>query len=109
MNLRQIVPITAIIVFFSFGSIWLSNYIMREHQDCRLDEPYFNHTIPSTPLPNNCASGTRMLTQALLQYIAIALILLPIFLPFFINWRQQRLGKDENDLIRITEYKDGFY
>lgn len=80
---------------------------MREYQDCRLDEPYFNHTIPSAPLPNNCASGTRMLTQALLQHTAIALFCLSILLPFFINWRQQRLDKNENDLIRITEYKDG--
>jgi hypothetical protein len=93
MDSKQILLMSALIILLSIGSFWLSNVVMQGYQDCRLDEPFFRHT-PNTPLPNNCASGVRLLLQVVLGYFGFGILLL-LLIPFFINWQQEQSTENE--------------
>jgi hypothetical protein len=64
-----------------------SAHMMSGYVDCRLGEPFFNHTIPAPHLPDNCASNMRMLMQTLSRYFAFAFILLAVGTPLFFGWK----------------------
>ena len=68
----------------AISSFAISNSSMIGYVDCRLGEPFFNHTIPAAPLPDNCASNLRMLMRTILNYFAIAFFLISVGLPLYI-------------------------
>jgi hypothetical protein len=83
---KALIPIILLLLAVLFAAV--SAYMMSGYVDCRLDEPFFNHTIPAPPLPDNCASSMRMLMNTLSSYFAIAFILLAVGMPFFIGWKE---------------------
>lgn len=68
----------------AISSFAISNYSMNGYVDCRLGEPFFNHTIPAAPLPDNCASELRMLMHTVLNYFVVAFFLVSVGLPLYI-------------------------
>lgn len=68
----------------AISSFAISSYSMSGYVDCRLGEPFFNHTIPALPLPDNCASKVRLLMHTVLNYFAVAFILISVGLPLYI-------------------------
>ena len=76
-----------VITFFSMAiaSAVISVYLMSGYTDCRLGEPFFNHTIPAAPSPDNCASNMRMLIQTLFSYLSFTFIVLSVGIPFFVS------------------------
>jgi hypothetical protein len=86
------------VIFLSAGCFWFAYNRMNGYQDCRLDEPFFHHTIPAEPLPDNCASGLRMLSAKLAEYFGFGILFL-LLVPFFINWRETRREKMPADKI----------
>ncbi len=81
-----------VITFFSMAiaSAVISVYLMSGYTDCRLSEPFFNHTIPAAPLPDNCASNMRMLMQTFFSYFSFTFIVLSVGVPFFVSWRDSK-------------------
>ena len=74
----------------AISSFAISYYAMSGYVDCRLGEPFFNHTIPALPLPDNCASKVRMLMHTVLYYFAIAFFLISVGLPLYMASKSGR-------------------
>ena len=90
MNLKQIIPVSILLICLSIGCFWSSKFFMEGYQDCWLDEPQAHHTIPAAPLPGNCASRIQLFSKTLLNYFGFALLSLSIVLPFFIDLQQRK-------------------
>ena len=86
-----LISITCLLMAGLFAAA--SAHMMSGYVDCRLGEPFFNHTIPAPHLPDNCASNMRMLMQTLSGYFATAFILLAIGMPIFIGWKEGESGE----------------
>jgi hypothetical protein len=82
---RVLLTVTFLLLAILFATI--SAYLMSGYIDCRLGEPFFNHTVPAPPLPDNCSSNMRMLMQTLSRYFAFAFILLAVGTPLFFGWK----------------------
>ena|SRR5947209_15636940 len=99
MSLKTLILLVAVLFILSFVCVWLSVHSMDGYVDCRLDEPFMHDSFPADPLPNNCASGLRLLMQTLFGYFAIAFGFATVLLPIFIRWRQRKFSNSEIDSI----------
>jgi hypothetical protein len=84
MNLKQIIPISLFILLLAVLCIWIAGYSMGGLQDC--------NGYDSFPRPLNCADDKTLLTVRIMGYAGIALIVLALFLPFFLQWRKRTLA-----------------
>jgi len=92
----QLLLISGVLLVVAIAIGIISENLMVGYDDCSM-----LHTVRATK-DFNCASDLRMLMQVVFRYAAFILGFGAFLIPIFIDWRRQKLEKDEIESIKIS-------